>query len=99
MSIRNRLNITTLISIILIIILIPVIIIISSKISKKNKQYKLAHEIFLVVAELDIITYEYLMYREKRMEEQWNLKYNSIINKIDKEVESSLNKNDFSLFK
>ncbi len=30
------------------------------------------------VAELDLITYDYLLYREKRMEEQWHSKYDSL---------------------
>ena len=44
---------------------------------KKNKEQLLAHKLHLAISELYIITYEYLMYREKRMVEQWNIKYNS----------------------
>ncbi len=45
--------------------------------AKRDKEHMLAMSIMTAVSELDIINYEYLMHHEKRMEEQWKIKYAS----------------------
>ena len=77
MKIKSRLYLSTLISIILAVIFVSVVFLFSSKIAEKNEELKLAEEIKTAISELGIITYEYLLHREKRMEEQWNVRYNS----------------------
>ncbi len=46
---------------------------------KSNSSSKLIKDIF----ELNIVTNEYTMYHEKRMREQWHIKYNSLYNELD----------------
>ena len=77
MQIKTRLYLSSIISICLIAIFVFVVALTSNKIAKESKKYQLAHHIHLVVSQLDIITYEYLMHREKRMEQQWHSIYAS----------------------
>ena len=77
MQIKTRLHLSSIISICLIAILVFVVVLSSSKIAEESRKYQLAHHIHLAVSQLDIITYEYLMHREKRMEQQWHSIYAS----------------------
>ena len=85
MKISDKLCISAGISIVLIIILTSVILIISNDITEKNKTHMQAMNIYTDLSELDIITYEYLLHHEERMEQQWNLKYNSIATVLESE--------------
>ena len=88
MKIRDKLYLSAGISVLLVIILVFAVFIISDEVTKKNQELQLATEIQTAVSELDILTYEYLLFREKRMEQQWNTIYNSgakIIRTADKE--------------
>jgi HAMP domain-containing protein len=85
MKIRNKLYISAGISIILVVILFSLILITSARIDKENKEHELAHYMHLAISELNIVTYEYLLHHEKRMEQQWNLKYNSVGEILEKE--------------
>jgi len=88
MKIKDKLYFSTLISIILGIIFVYLLLITSNVVVQKNQELQLAEDISNSVSELNIITYEYLLRREKQMEEQWDVKYNSgakIIRKADKE--------------
>ena len=61
----------------------------SGRIAEINKKYELVDDIRKGIAELDIVTYEYLLYHENRMEQQWNLKYKSlagILNEAEEET-------------
>ena len=83
MKIKDRLNLIIGISFITVIILFAVISISSNIITKENRTHALFHEIYKAVTELDSIKYEYLLHHEKRMEQQWNLRYKSIMDLIN----------------
>ena len=42
------------------------------------EKQSLAMDMNIAVLELDIVTHEYLLYRENRMEQQWFLRYKSM---------------------
>ena len=84
MKIRNKLYLSTGIIIILVIILVSVIFITSYEITRKNKTRELLRNVNLSASELNIITYEYLLHHEKRMEKQWYLKYYSLAKSLEK---------------
>ena len=84
MKVKNRLYISAGILIILVTVLISAIFIISNQITKENKRYKIVHNVHLAVSELAIITYEYLIHHEKRMEQQWNSRYDSVVEIMEK---------------
>lgn len=83
MKIINRLNLIIVILFIAVTILFAVILINSNAITKENRTHVLFNEIYKGVTELDLIKYDYLLHHEKRMEQQWNLKYKSLMNLIN----------------
>jgi len=93
MKIKNRLYISAGISIILVVILFSLALVTSGRIAEGNKRHELLDNMRVGIAELNIITYDYLLYREERMEQQWNSKYNSlgkILEKTEEEVMKSI---------
>jgi len=78
MKIKNRLYISAGISIALVIILLSLVFVTSGRIAEEDKKHELLNDVHTGISELDIVTYEYLLHHEKRMEEQWNLKYKSL---------------------
>jgi len=78
MKIKNRLYISAGISIILVVILFSLVLVTSGRIAEESKKHLLLDNVRGGVSELDIITYDYLLRREKRMVQQWNSKYNSL---------------------
>lgn len=48
------------------------------RIKREIKESKSASEMIKDISELNIVTYEYLMHHEKRMQQQWLLKYDSL---------------------
>lgn len=78
MNIKNRLYMSAGISIILVVILFSLVLVTSGRIAQGSKKHELLYAVRGGVSELDIITYDYLLHREKRMEQQWNSKYNSL---------------------
>lgn len=89
MKIKHKLLLSALISVVLSVFFIWLVFVVSSKISEKGEKDRLTMAIETAVSELSILNYEYLLYREKRMEEQWNRKYNSsaiILRKAGKET-------------
>jgi methyl-accepting chemotaxis protein len=78
MYIRDRLYLGALISIIVVVIIVSVISLTSQEIAKKYREHDLVIDVKTDISELDIVTYEYLLHREKRMEQQWHLKYDSM---------------------
>ncbi len=86
MKIRSKLFISAGISIIVAIMLISLVSVTSDRLAESNKE----HEIFINVSngmtELNSVTYDYLLHREKRMEEQWYSKYNSLKEVLDETV-------------
>lgn len=93
MKIKNRLYISAGISITLVVILFSLVFMTSGRIAEGNKKHELLDNMRVGIAELNIITYDYLLYREERMEQQWNSKYNSlgkILEKTEEEVMKSI---------
>jgi len=78
MNIKNKLYISAGISIVLVVTLFSVVLVTSGRIAEGSKKHELLDNVRGGVAELDILTYDYLLHREERMEQQWNLKYNSL---------------------
>lgn len=79
MKIKTRLYISSTILVCLVGIVLFIMVLSTDKINEKYKRHELAHDINLAISQLDVITYEYFMYYEKRMEVQWHLKYDSTV--------------------
>ena len=84
MKIKNRLYISAGISIVLVVILVSLVLLTSGRMAEGNKKQELLNSVRVGVSELDIVTYDYLLHREERMEEQWHLKYGSLGKILDK---------------
>jgi len=87
MKIKSKLYLSAGITAFLAIILTLVLFLSSSRIIEATRQYDLARALQNEVLKSDLIIYEYLLHREKRMEEQWNTKYKSTA-KLLKQTES-----------
>jgi PAS domain S-box-containing protein len=87
MKIRSKLYLSAGISILFVVIIVVSIIITSSQINEKNEKSRLAMELQLAVAELDILANEYFLYHGERMEEQWNRRYNEVAKALREEEE------------
>lgn len=83
MKIKNRLYVSAGISIILVATLLFVILVTSRRVSEVSGRHDLIDNVRVSISELDLITYDYLLHREKRMEHQWNLKYKSLGEVLD----------------
>jgi len=90
MSIRNRLFVGVAISIVLVIVFVFTTLIFSSRITEKQREEIMADDLALAISDLNIVMYEYLMHHEKRMEEQWHLKYDAITEVLGKELTKSI---------
>jgi len=62
----------------------------SGRIAAANEEHNLAQHVYVGISELDIVTYDYLLHREKRMEHQWNIKHDSLGEILGDEEESLL---------
>lgn len=93
MKVKTKLYLCATISIGLMTILVFVVLLTSNRIAEERRKHEFAHDVQQAVSELDIVLYEYLMHRETRMKQQWNLKYNSIMS-ILIESESGLEKRE-----
>ena len=60
--------------------------------TKGNKNHELLDDVRGDVSELDIVTYDYLLHHEKRMEQQWNTKYNSLGEILEKAADEEMMK-------
>ncbi len=93
MKIKKRLYISAGISIILVVALLSLILVMSGRIAEASNKHELLDDVRVNVSELDIVTYDYLLHREERMEQQWNSKYSSlgeILEEADEEVMGSI---------
>jgi len=88
MKIRNKLYIGDAISIVLVIILVVTVILSSNKVAQEMEKHNLLMDTNTAISELDTVTYEYLLHHEKRMEQQWNLRYKSMEEVLEEAVES-----------
>jgi len=66
------------------------VVLFSNKVAQESEKQNLAMEMNTAVSELNIVTYEYLMHHEKRMEQQWHSRYNSAMVILDKAVEKKV---------
>ncbi len=66
------------ISIILVAALLSVVLVTSGRVAEGSQKHELLDNVRVSVSELDLVTYDYLLHREKRMEHQWNLKHDSL---------------------
>ena len=89
-NIRSKLYISAGISIISVLILLWVHVVTSARITEQNKRHQLLDTVARDISELDLVTYDYLLHREKRMEQQWYLKYDSLGENLDKIEEEDL---------
>ena len=81
---------SAIITVVLVVILFSLVLVTSNRIAEKSKQLELADEVHRAVSELDIVTYEYLLHHEERMEEQWNLRYGSMAEILEEEEEEAM---------
>lgn len=78
MKIRNKLYISAGISIVSVVILSSLVLVTSGRVAEENEKHQLLTDVYGSVSELDIVTYDYLLHREERMEQQWYLKHDSL---------------------
>ena len=78
MNIKNKLYISAGISIVLVVALVSLVLVTSGRIAEENEKHQLLMDVYESVSELDIVTYDYLLHREERMEHQWNIKHDSL---------------------
>ena len=90
MNIKSRLYMSAGISIILVVILLSLVLVTSGRIAEGSKKHELLDNVHGGVAELDILTYDYLLHREERMEQQWHSKYNSLAEILDEAAKEEL---------
>ena len=90
MNIKNRLYIGAGISIALVAILLFLVLVTSGRITEGNKKHELLDNVRSGIADLDLVTYDYLLHREERMEQQWHLKYSSLGEVLDKAGEEEV---------
>ena len=90
MKIKNRLYMSAGISITLAVILFSLVLVTSGRIAEASKEHELLDDVRVGVLELDIVTYDYLLHREERMEQQWNSKYNSLAEILVKAEEEEM---------
>jgi len=87
MKIKNRLYMSAGISVILVVILFSLVMVTSDRMAEENRKHQLLMDVRGAIAELDIITYDYLLHHEERMEQQWHLIYNSLGEILDELAE------------
>ncbi len=90
MSIRNRLFVGAAVSVVLGIIFVCSTLIFSNRIIEKQREEGMVDNVVLAISDLDIVMNEYLMHHEKRMQEQWHLKYDAMAEVVEKEIAKSI---------
>jgi len=90
MNIKNKLYISAGISIVLVVALVSVVLVTSGRVAEESKKHELLDDVRSGVSELDVVTYDYLLHREKRMEQQWNIRYSSLGEILEKAEEEEM---------
>lgn len=85
MTIRNKLYVSAGVSVILLVLVIFVALRASEDAIEKDEERQIVHEFQLAISELDILTYDYLLHREKRMVQQWDTRYSSAAELLEEE--------------
>ena len=78
MNIKKKLYTSAGISIVLVVALVSLVFVTSGRIAEENEKHQLLMDVYESVSELDMVTYDYLLHREERMEHQWNIKHDSL---------------------
>jgi len=91
MKIRNRLYLASVLVLVVFIVTGFTIIQTNKQINIVNKKSKMMRTFSIKLGELNSVSYEYLLYHEERMQQQWQLAHNSI-SKLLKEGKESFNK-------
>ncbi len=97
MKIKSKLYLGALISIIVVVIVGSITFITSHELAEKSREQALAYQMHVAISELDILTYEYLLYREKRVEQQWSIKYHEAAASVGEELALSI-RADYGIF-
>ncbi|GAI50845.1 unnamed protein product, partial [marine sediment metagenome] len=63
--------------------LVSMVLVTSGRMAEENKKHQLLMDTYKSISELDIVTYDYLLHREERMEHQWNIKHDSLREILD----------------
>ncbi len=87
MKIKNKLYVSAGISIVLVVILLSLVVVTSGRIAEGNRKHELLDSVRGGIVELDLVTYDYLLHREERMEQQWSSRYGSLREILEKSVE------------
>ncbi len=90
MNIKSRLYMSAGISVILVVILLSLVLVISGRIAERTMKHNILDDVRGGILELDILTYDYLLHREERMEQQWHAKYNSLTEILDEAAKVEL---------
>ncbi len=77
MRISTRLRIGAAIPIAVVIILASFVVLFSNRAAQETEYHNLAMQLNTAISELDIVTYEFLLHYEERMEQQWHSRYDS----------------------
>ncbi len=96
MKIKYMLLVGAGISIALVFVFSLMVYVSFNKVAEENERELIAQEIHKTVSELDIVMYEYLTYREERMLQQWNSRYDAtaeIVGKLAAEEWEAINSN------
>jgi signal transduction histidine kinase len=88
-NIKNRLVMNAGISVFFVVILFSLGLMTTWRIAEISKKHELVDHLRKGMADLNIVTYEYLLHHEQRMEQQWNLKYNSLAEILDETEEET----------
>jgi len=91
MKVKTRLYLSSIFSVGFVAILVFVVFFTSNRIAEENREHEFMDDIRQAASELDVVLYEYLMHHETRMEQQWNLRYSSVM-EVVREAEEELEK-------
>ncbi len=86
MKIKTRLQIITIFSVAIALVIGLVLFLTAQRVNKEINRNKIAGEAAKGVFELNVITYEYLLRHEERMQAQWQLRHDSLT-KLLSEIE------------
>ncbi len=90
MRIIDRLGLNTAITVISVVILLSAVVLTSNNVAKENRRHSLAMDVEGDVFSLNIITHEYALYHEERMQEQWYSIYDSMGGLLEEESVESM---------
>ncbi len=86
MTIKKILKTFTIITIVLTLVISAILFLMTNKLIREVAKGRVADEIFKEVFDLDIVLGDFLLYQEKRAEQQWKTKHKNILILLEKEV-------------